>query len=117
MCQRKCCVFTKLPLTLSWARTTHKFQGSNVGPTHFIKAMVFDPGNAAVEGGNPGFTYVGLSRVSTLGKGDINKSAFYLSGDNLTSERFTNLTYQRTRNNDIYVKLRAKRKWIEHLNS
>lgn len=117
MCQHKCCVFTKLPLTLSWARTTHKFQGSNVGPTHFIKAMVFDPGNAAVEGGNPGFTYVGLSRVSTLGKGDINKSAFYLSGDNLTSERFTNLTYQRTRNNDIYVKLRAKRKWIEHLNS
>ena len=114
-CRHKCCLFTKMPLTLSWARTTHKFQGSNVGPSHPIKAMVFDPGKSSVEGLNPGFTYVGLSRVSSLGQGNINESAFYLTGEHLTMDRFTNLSYQRTRKNEEYVKLQARNRWIKFL--
>ena len=114
-CKHGCCLFTKVPLTLSWARTTHKFQGTNVGPTHPIKAMVFDPGKIAVEGLNPGFTYVGLSRVSSLGHGDINESAFYLTGDNLKIDRFTNMTHQRTRKNEIYVKIAARNRWVKFL--
>ena len=114
-CRNGCCIFTKIPLTLSWARTAHKFQGSNVGSTYPIKAMVFDPGKSGVEGNNPGFTYVGLSRVSSLGQGTIEKSAFYLTGEDLTMERFTDMTYQRTRNNDMYVKVEARNRWIQHL--
>ena len=77
--------------------------------------MVFDPGKSGVEGNNPGFTYVGLSRVSSLGQGKIEKSAFYLTGEDLTMERFTDMTYQRTRNNDMYVKVESRNRWIQHL--
>ena len=116
-CRQGCCIFTKMPLTLSWARTTHKFQGSQVGPEHPIKAMVFDPGKSGVEGNNPGFTYVGLSRVSSLGKGNINDSAFYLTGDHLSIERFTDMTFQRTRKNETYVKIKQKKRWIRFLDT
>ena len=30
-------------------------------------------------------------------------------------ERFTDMTYQRTRNNDMYVKVEARNRWIQHL--
>jgi hypothetical protein len=32
-----------------------------------------------------------------------------------SNERFTDMTYQRTRNNDMYVKVEARNRWIQHL--
>ena len=54
--------------------------------------MVFDPGTRGFEAGSPGTAYVGFSRVTTMGEGDIAKSALYLSGKNVSLNRFVKMT-------------------------
>jgi ATP-dependent exoDNAse (exonuclease V) alpha subunit len=44
-----------VPLELSYARTIHKFQGYQAGPTCDIRKIVFDPGIAKLESIFPGY--------------------------------------------------------------
>lgn len=114
---RKCCCMTTVPLELSFARTLHKFQGKSVGPEHPIKSMVLEPGNSTFEGNNPGLLYTGLSRATTLGQGDINKSALYLTGSNSNVDRFCNLVHyrQKHKKHEKYIAIRRRSTWIAYL--
>lgn len=92
---KRCCTLHHMPLTLSSARTLHKFQGAEVGETYPIKIMVFDMGDSGVEGRNPGFVYSGISRALTLGMGDVNASSLYFTGF-FDKHRLTDLVRKRT---------------------
>ena len=113
----KCCTMTSVPLELSFARTLHKFQGKSVGPEHPTKCMVFEPGNSSFEGNNPGLLYTGLSRATTLGRGNINDSALYLTGNNSNENRFCNLVHYRQKNkkNEKYIAIRRRDRWLQYL--
>ena len=82
-----------------------------------IPAIVVDVGTTQFEANHPGTLYTILSRASSLGNGDINKSSIYFCGDNLKMDRLTNVKYQRNiANRGIPYKLVAMReKWIEYL--
>ena len=83
-----------IPLSVSFARTLHKFQGQQVGPKHSNKMMVFGPGSSAFEASNPGLLYVGLSRISTIGP-TIHNSCFYFFGSDADENRLRNVTHKR----------------------
>lgn len=93
-CRKGCCVMESIPLTVSFARTLHKFQGQQVGPNHSNKMMVFGPGSCTFEASSPGLLYVGLSRMSTIGP-TVNDSCFYFFGPDANENRLTNVTHKR----------------------
>ena len=116
-CEKFCCEIEQIPLQLSFARTLHRFQGVNVGPEHAIKSMVFDPGQTGFEGNNPGILYTGISRATTLGRGCVDNSAFYLAGPYATKDRLTNLTQIRAkgRKKVTYLAVLRRQKWLDFL--
>ena len=118
-CDREanCCTMQSVPLDLSFARTLHKFQGKTVGPDHPVKYMVFEPGTSTFEGNNPGLLYTGLSRATTLGNGNINESALYLTGTNANEDRFCNLVHyrQKHKKNEKYIAIRRRDNWLNFL--
>jgi len=116
-CEKFCCQIEQIPLQLSFARTLHRFQGVNVGPEHAIKSMVFDPGQTGFEGNNPGILYTGISRATTLGRGCVDNSAFYLAGPYATKDRLTNLTQIRAkgRKKVTYLAVLRRQKWLDFL--
>ncbi len=115
-CDYNCCEIEHIPLTLSFARTIHKFQGQQVGPTHPNKFMVFNPGNTGFEGRCPGLLYTGLSRASSLGN-DINSSSFYLHGHDATMDRLTDVIHSRSHRNrgNLYKAIETRNQWIHFL--
>lgn len=115
-CDCNCCSIAHTPLTLSFARTIHKFQDQQVGPTHPNKFMVFNPGDTGFEGRCPGLLYTGLSRASSLGN-DVNSSSFYLHGSNATIDRLTDVIHSRSNKNkgDVYKAIQTRRHWIHFL--
>ena len=116
-CEKKCCLAHFLPLSLAFARTIHRFQGMEAGPSKDVKVIVVDVGTTKFEGINPGLLYTALSRASTLGD-DIKSSAIYFSGP-LTYDRLMNVKYKRHCNRqttEIYEKVKMRDKWIQHLN-
>ena len=120
-CDRRdanCCTMKSIPLDLSFARTLHKFQGKAVGPDHPMKYMIFEPGTSTFEGNNPGLLYTGLSRATTLGNGNINESALYLTGTNANEDRFCNLVHywQKHKKNEIIsTRIRRNSNWYGQL--
>ena len=120
LCEKRCmcCEMSFLPLNLAFARTLHKFQGKSVGPGECSQIMVFEPGTTSFEGHNPGILYTGLSRAKTLGLGNINQSAFYLTGSNATYDRITNLKYYRRKTSNAksqYKSINRRQKWVDFL--
>ena len=115
-CSKRCCTLHHMPLTLSSARTLHKFQGAEVGETYPIKIMVFDMGDSGVEGRNPGFAYTGISRALTLGMGDVNASSLYFTGF-FDKHRLTDLVRKRTSGQKKYVKVIERENWQAYLQS
>lgn len=113
-----CCEATFVPLCLAFARTIHKFQGMEAGPTKDIKAIVVDVGSTLFESINPGVLYTALSRASTLGDESLTNSAIYFSGP-LTYDRLTNVKYTRAKNNTnkktLYQKVFMRDEWIKYL--
>ena len=64
MCKNKCCKATYCPLTLSFAKTCHTFQGQSAGPVshgqqpNAVDRVIVDPGDKGMEGKNPGLLYI-----------------------------------------------------------
>lgn len=108
-----CCTARFIPLCLAFARTIHKFQGMEAGPSKHIPAIVVDVGSIKFEAVNPGLLYTALSRASTLGDDSLLNSAIYLSGP-VTIDRLMNVKYLRTKNNttQVYQKVEMRDKWI-----
>ena len=55
-------------MVLAWARTIHKFQGLQAGPTCSTLKIIADPGTDRFEAGTPGLLYTLISRAVTIGK-------------------------------------------------
>ncbi|GFH54205.1 hypothetical protein CTEN210_10681 [Chaetoceros tenuissimus] len=75
----KCCQIEFVPLEIAFARTLHKVQGQSIGGDNPVKIMVFHLGKSSFEGNNPGLLYTGISRATSMGANDINKSAIYFN--------------------------------------
>ena len=112
----KCCFATFVPLVLAFARTIHTFQGQEAGPGKTIEAIVVDIGSSKFESTNIGLLYTAISRASTLGNGDVNKSAIYFNGQDFTIDRLTNVRYKRSGQKQPYDKIKMRDSWIDHLN-
>ena len=70
-----CCIRRFVPLTLAWATTIHKCQGTEAGktepprPPNPCKRVIVDMGNTGFEKRTPGVAYVAMSRANTLERG------------------------------------------------
>jgi hypothetical protein len=93
----------------------HTTQGAEAGEDKAIKAIVLSPGTDAFEGINPGTLYTGISRASTLGNGDIEKSSLYFCGSMATKDRFTNVKCKKNSKNVKYKRVIQREAWIAHL--
>lgn len=125
-CKSKCCKATFCPLTLSFAKTCHTFQGQSAGPVNqgqqpnAVDRVVIDPGDKKFEGNNPGLLYMAVSRATTLGEKSsvlpVPKrldSAIYFTGHNMTRHRVLNLTLKKT--GEEYKKVKLRKKWVARL--
>ena len=81
-------------MVLAWARTIHKFQGLQAGPTCSTLKIIADPGTDRFEAGTPGLLYTLISRAVTIGKleGGQLDSALYFFGSNMSEKRITSLS-------------------------
>jgi len=129
LCKNKCCKATYCPLTLSFAKTLHTFQGQSAGPVNqgqqpnAVDRIVVDPGDKQFESGNPGLLYMAVSRATTIGDtasasqtaaAHLN-SAIYFTGHNMTAHRVTNLKLKK--NGEEYEKVQLRNKWVARIES
>ena len=118
-CEKKDCDLKCCPLTLSYGRTLHTFQGQSAGPTpddkpdNEIEAIICDPGSNGFEGINPGLFYTMLSRATTIGDGNGHGSATYFDLTNMSPNRVMNLTLNKK--GETYAKVALRNKWVQHL--
>ena len=120
VCKTHCCTKTFLPLALSYAKTIHKFQGQNAGPTppghpeNAVQILVCDPGKKEFESRNPGLFYTLLSRATTIGQtNDRTTSAIFFDGPNMQPNRILNITQNKTGYESKKVILRNL--WVKKL--
>jgi hypothetical protein len=108
---------TYVPLKLAFARTLHTTQSKEAGHDKEIKAIVFSPGNSSFESINPGTLYTGISRASTIGNGDIEKSSLYFCGPDCTTSRFMDVKHKKTSDQKKYTRVIKRETWVNHLKS
>ena len=102
MCTKSCCCTRLfLPLTLSFGRTVHTYQGQNAGPVdpgrppNPVQRIICDPGTRSFEGRSIGLFYTILSRATSIGSFSsenasyekITDSAIYFFGKNMNQAR------------------------------
>jgi len=118
-CQNHCCIKYYIPLSLSFAKTVHTYQGQNVGEVdegrqeNAIQRIIVDPGDKKFEGNNPGISYTISSRGSNMGEHDKMRSAIYYFGENISLERLKNLTVGLK--GKKYKKVKLREKWVRFL--
>jgi hypothetical protein len=119
-CKLQCCSRTSIPLTLAYGKTVHTFQGQTVGPVapgrpeNAIKRIIVEPGNRQFEGNNVGLFYTTVSRATTIGNPNDNKSsAIYFDGPDFSKARVTNLTREKSGN--MYKKAMLRKKWVTYM--
>ena len=121
MCEKRCCDLEYCPLTLSYGRTLHTFQGQSAGPTpknkpdNEVEAIICDPGTRQFEGLNPGIFYTMLSRATTIGDENGVGSAIYFDLSNMSPNRCMNLTL--TKKGETFSKVLLRNKWVQYLDS
>ena len=128
LCKNKCCKATHCPLTLSFAKTLHTFQGQSAGPVNqgqqpnAVDRIVVNPGDKQFESKNPGLLYMAVSRATTIGDSasapqptaNLN-SAIYFTGHDMTTRRVTNLKLKK--NGEEYEKVQLRNKWVARVES
>ncbi len=115
-CNFACCFLQSITLTLAEARTLHKFQGNQAGPDFPIKAIVCDISDIKTEAKNTGFTNTAISRAATLGMGNIEHSAFYLTGTPIES-RLRDIVHKRSSKHGVrYDGVKYRDNWVAYLN-
>ena len=119
-CKFFCCTRIYMPLTLSFGRTVHTFQGQTVGPVadgrppNSIQRIIVQPGTRKFEGNNVGLFYTTASRPTTIGTSDDKmSSAIYFDGPDFSRARITNLT--KDRSGKMYIKARLRQEWVNYL--
>ena len=112
-------VITFCPLVLSFARTIHTFQGQQAGPTddkvrNAIQKIICDVGTARFESINIGLFYTALSRATTIGTSDENRtnSSIFFS-QSLDKSRLDRLTT--AQNKKEYEMIKRRKAWVELL--
>ena len=128
MCTKNCCCTRFfLPLTLSFGRTVHTYQGQNAGPVdpgrppNPVQRIICDPGTRSFEGRSIGLFYTILSRATTIGSFSsttasyekITDSAIYFFGKNMNQARIRSITLQN--NGKPYKKVLQRSAWVQHL--
>ena len=124
MCSRNCCCQRKfIPLSLSFGRTVHTFQGQNAGPVdpgrpqNAVQRIICDPGTRSFEAKCTGLFYTILSRATTIGTTDtgnpIMDSAVYFFGKNMNQARIRNITLQN--NGQPYKSVMKRARWVAFL--
>lgn len=114
-CKKSCCILEYIPISLAFAKTVHKVQGKEFGPRFKnLPALVANIGKRMIESLFLGITYVVLSRVSTIGNGDPNKSALYFSGPPFEPNRFTDLIHKKD-SIELYKRYEDRQRWISHI--
>ena len=119
-CKKGCCTVKFCPLDLSFGMTAHTFQGQSAGPVdhgqpkNAVDCIIYEPGTNRFEGSNPGLLYMGVSRATTAGTGQLD-SAVYFTGPNMNRHRILNLTKQRD-GTTLYKKVQLRNAWIQRLN-
>ena len=95
------------------------FQGQSAGPVNkgqpqnAVNCITYEPGTNQFEGSNPGLLYMGVSRATTAGTGELN-SAVYFTGTNMNRHRVLNLTKKRD-GYTMYKKVELRKAWVERL--
>ena len=118
-CKKGCCTVQFCPLELSFGMTAHTFQGQSAGPVdkgqpqNAVNCIIYEPGTNQFEGSNPGLLYMGVSRATTAGTGELN-SAVYFTGTNMNRHRVLNLTKKRD-GYTMYKKVELRKAWVERL--
>ena len=118
-CNKMCCVRRFVPLSLAWASTIHKAQGTEAGKTEPPRPpnpccrIIVELGDMSDEKRNPGLTYVAMSRANSLGKGDIMESALYFKGK-FTLDGLKKMT-KKQGTNELIDKCKRRGNWIKHL--
>lgn len=119
-CKHKCCQRTYLPLTLSFARSIHKFQGLQAGPTsqdqpsNMYTSLIVDPGTRSREGTCPGLLYTAVSRATTLGDESGLGSALYFRENTIDEDRLTNITIKPNTADAKYKNVNKRDNWLLH---
>ena len=119
-CSNNCCTRTFLPLSVSYARTIHKFQGLSAGPVdegkipNIYEVIICDPDAKKVEGRCTGLLYTALSRATTLGDPDGRNSAIYFDGPEFNFERIRYLAKKQNQKDD-FTTVVHRRQWVQHL--
>jgi hypothetical protein len=107
------------PLSLSFARTIHTYQGQSAGPTNDkcnnpIQRIICDVGTTRFESQNIGLFYTALSRATTIGTEEKNRtdSAIYFT-QSLDKQRLDRLITKS--NNTQYDMIEKRDRWTRLL--
>ena len=115
-----CCERKFVPLSLAWATTIHKAQGTEAGktepprPPNPCTRLIVDLGDKSFEKRCPGIAYVAMTRANSMGKGNIMESAIYFMGSNFTRDRLTYMTRKKG-TNELTEHCKRRANWINHL--
>ena len=114
LCINKCCTLQYIPLSTAFAKTLHTFQGQEIIRFSIKHIMVFSCETLIIESKYPGWLYTGISRVDSIGNGDIEISSLYFVPKNAEENRFINVRTKQ-RSNGVFKRVKERDDWITYL--
>jgi len=116
-CKAGCCIMMYCPLELAFARTLHTFQGGEAGHGKPIPAVVVEVGTSQFEANNVGTLYTSISRGSTTGNGNPDRSTIFFSGVNACKKRLQDTFHKKSSFNSeqLLDKVKRRMRWIKKL--
>ena len=116
VCDNNCCILQYIPLSIAFGKTLHTFQGQEIIKHSIQDVMVFECETLIIESKYPGWLYTGISRVDSIGNGDIELLSLYFIPTNARENRFINV---RTKQHSVdnYKRVDERDAWISYLDS
>jgi hypothetical protein len=116
ICDNNCCILQYIPLSIAFGKTLHTFQGQEIVKHSIQDVMVFECETLIIESKYPGWLYTGISRVDSIGNGDIQVSSLYFIPGNARENRFINVRTKQ-HSDDNYKRVNERDAWISYLDS